>query len=335
MKLWLSSAIRLPCPFRGSKGTAQLRLQDKDTVPRQCYIYRPGAQDVSDSFSISHQNSSLPFKMASKVPPGLEHFSRLNQAVWYHQPTTKSSTEPDLVLLVGWMDATPRHMSKYASGYEKLYPSARILIIMTTQIDAAFRTHAANLKRVKPALDVLYALPPDANLLVHFFSNGGAFTMTTMAKTYKEKMGRALLVTAMILDSTPGRATYEATIRAFSVALPKNIILRMLGILFLRVFFFLYKFGYWLQDKMDLVDKARMDLNDKSLFDTDAPRMYIYSVADDMVDWRFVEEHGEEAKSLGYIIDREKFLKSRHAAHLLIDPDRYWAAVQRLWSCVS
>ncbi|CZR66230.1 related to indole-diterpene biosynthesis protein PaxU [Phialocephala subalpina] len=273
--------------------------------------------------------------MTSKVPPGLEHFSRLNQAIWYHQPTTTSTTEPDLVLLVGWMDATPRHMSKYAIGYEKLYPSARILIVTTTQVDAAFRTHAANLKRVKPAVDILYTLPHDTKLLVHFFSNGGAFTTNMMAKAYKEKMGRALPITAMILDSTPGRATYEATIRAFSVALPKNIILRILGILFLRVFFILYKLGYWLQGKMDLVDKARMDLNDKCLFDIDAPRMYIYSVADDMVDWRFVEEHGEEAKSLGYTIDREKFLKSGHAAHLLIDPDRYWETVQRLWSSVS
>ncbi|KAE8452021.1 hypothetical protein EG329_002186 [Mollisiaceae sp. DMI_Dod_QoI] len=273
--------------------------------------------------------------MASKVPPGLEHFSRLNQAVWFHQPTTISSTEPDLVLLVGWMDATPRHMAKYAAGYEKLYPSARILIITTTQVDAAFRTHAANLNRVKPALDILYTLPTGAKLLLHFFSNGGGFTTTMMAKAYKEKMGQILPITAMVLDSTPGRATYEATIRAFSVGLPKNIFLRTFGVLFLHVFFVLYKVGYWLQGKSDLVDQARMDLNDKSIFDTDAHRMYIYSVADDMVAWESVEEHGEEAKSLGYTVDREKFLESGHAAHLLNDPDRYWATVQRLWRSVS
>ncbi|KUJ21193.1 uncharacterized protein LY89DRAFT_665638 [Mollisia scopiformis] len=292
-------------------------------------------RDVSNKFFLFFSEEIVLFRMASKVPPGLEHFSRLNQAIWFHQPNTVSSTEPALILLVGWMDATPRHMAKYAAGYEKLYPSARILIITTTQIDAAFRTHTANLNRIKPALNVLYTLPPSAKLLVHFFSNGGGFTTTMIAKAYKERMGRTLPVTAMILDSSPGRATYEATVRAFSVALPNNIILRTIGNLILRIFFVLYKLGYLLQGKMDLVDQARMDLNDKSIFDTDAPRMYIYSVADNMVAWQAVEEHGDEAQSLGYTIDREKFLESGHAAHLLVDADRYWATVKRLWGSVS
>lgn len=273
--------------------------------------------------------------MALKVPRGLEHFSRLNQSVWYHQPTSTSSTQPDLVLLMGWMDATARHLSRYTAGYEKLYPSARILVITTSQIDAAFRTHSANLKRVKPALDVLYTLQPGAKLLVHFFSNGGGFTTTMIAKTYKEKMGQALPVSAMVLDSTPGRATYKATVLAFSVTLPKNIILRTLGILAFSIFFWIYRFGYFIQGKMDLVDQTRTDLNDKTLFDTDAPRMYIYSVADPMVAWQSVEEHGEEARSLDYNVDREKFLNSGHVTHLLDDQDRYWATVQRLWRYAS
>jgi hypothetical protein len=272
--------------------------------------------------------------MASKVPSALEHFSRLNQSVWYHKPTSTSFTEPDLVLLVGWMDATARHLSRYTAGYKKLYPSARILVITTSQIDAVFRTNSANLNRVKPALDVLYTLPR-AKLIVHFFSNGGGFTTTMIAKAYKEKMGQPLPVTAMVLDSTPGRATYEATVRAFSLALPKNIILRTLGILVFRMFFWLYKFGYYIQGKTDLVDQVRADLNDKTIFDTEAPRMYIYSVADPMVAWQSVEEHGEEARSLGYTVDREKFLHSGHAAHLLEDQERYWATVQRLWRYVS
>jgi hypothetical protein len=49
-------------------------------------------------------------------------------------------------------------------------------------------------------------------------------------------MGRALPVTAVVMDSSPGRATYEATVRAFAVALPKNILVRLIGILVLRIF---------------------------------------------------------------------------------------------------
>ncbi len=83
------------------------------------------------------------------------------------------------------------------------------------------------------------------------------------------------------------------------------------------------------------MEKTRQELNDKSLFNLDAPRMYIYSVADDMVDWKDVEEHGEEAKTRGYTVNREKFLTSSHAGHLIEDPKRYWSTVQRLWGMVS
>ena len=148
-------------------------------------------------------------------------------------------------------------------------------------------------------------------------------------------MGQALPLTAVVMDSSPGRATYEATVKAFAVALPKNILARLIGILLLRIFYVIYQMVYWLNGQDDMVEQARKQLNSKALFDVDAPRMYIYSVADDMVDWRFVEEHGEEAKMLGYTIDREKFIESGHAGHMLVDEKRYWTTIQRLWSNVS
>jgi hypothetical protein len=275
----------------------------------------------------------------SKSPKALEHFSRLNQAVYLHQPPanagTGTSNGPDLILLLGWMDASPRHLSKYTTGYEKLYPSARIVAVTTSAIDAAFRTHAANLNRVKPVLDILYTLPPDAKLLVHFFSNGGAFTNLLIAKTYQEEMGRPLPATAIVLDSTPGRATYAATIRAFSVGLPKNVIVRAICLLILRVAWALYLLSYIIRGAEDIVDQARRYLNDKTVFELDTPRTYIYSVADDIVEWQDVEEHAKDAQGLGYTVDLVKYQASGHAAHMMSDEKRYWAAVQRLWDSVS
>jgi hypothetical protein len=271
----------------------------------------------------------------SQVRTGLAHFSRLSPSVWIHQPTISTiSKEPDLILIVGWMNASPRHIAKYTAGYEKLYPSSRILAITTTSVDAVFRTNVANLNRIKPVLDILCTLPPGAKFLLHLFSNGGAFTSTLIANAYQGRMGRALPVTATVMDSTPGKATYEATVRAFAVALPKSIPAQVIGGLLLRMFFGLFIFGYWFKRKPNLVDQARLALNKKELFDTDAPRMYIYSVADDMVAWRDVEEHGRDAEGLGYRVDREKFLESGHAAHLTKDEGRYWDAVQRLWERV-
>jgi len=238
------------------------------------------------------------------------------------------------------MDARPRHIAKYTAGYEKLYPSARILAITTTSLDAAFTTWAANLKRISPALEILYTLPPNSKLLLHSFSDGGSFTSTFIAKKYLDKMGKMLPTTAMILDSSPGRASYEGTVRAFSVALPKNPIIKFIGILGIRLVWWLYRIAsllrglFVLDGHLNLVERARVDLNTKSLMNIDTPRLYIYSEADDMVAWNLIEEHIEEAEKLGYVVDREKFLESGHCGHLMFDMKRYWTAVQKIWNVV-
>jgi Eukaryotic protein of unknown function (DUF829) len=271
----------------------------------------------------------------SKAPPGLEHFSRLNNSIWYHQPTSPTpSNNPDFVLLVGWMDAQPRHIAKYAAGYEKLYPSASILAITTSSYDAALSSNAANIKRVSPALDILYSLPPNAKILLHFFSNGGGFTTVSIARCYKKKTGKSLPVTATVLDSVPGHVRLQAQVRAFMVALPKNVILRAIATLILYTAYPFFKLRYLLMGTVNVVEDMRLAINDKGLFDLDAPRVYIYSEADDMVESRDVEEHADEAKKLGYTVSREKFLTSGHAAHMIQDPIRYWGIVQKLWSMV-
>ena len=55
---------------------------------------------------------------------------------------------------------------------------------------------------------------------------------------------------------------------------------------------------------VDVVEEMRLALNDKKLFDLEAPRVYIYSSADDMVEPGDVEEHAGEAERLGYVVAR-------------------------------
>ncbi|KAH6681671.1 hypothetical protein B0J14DRAFT_220428 [Halenospora varia] len=275
-----------------------------------------------------------------KKPTGLEHFSRLNPAVFLHEPATTSNASsthsPDLILIAGWMDATPRPLSKYAAQYEKLYPSARIIVILTSAVDSALRTASTNFNRVKPVLDILYALPADGKLLLHFFSNGGTYTSTMIARHYREKMGKPLPVTAMVLDSCPGHATYEATYQAFTVGLPKSFIGQTIGALFFRLALFLYFGGYMVMGIENAVERARREANDKTLLDIDAPRIYVYSVADKFVTWQDVEKHAKEAKEIGYTVEAmEKYEDTPHAGHMISDEKRYWAAVQKLWSTVS
>ena len=265
-------------------------------------------------------------------------FTSLNSSVYTLDPTSSSPStprDPSVILLVTWMNASPRNIYKYTAGYRRLYPSARILVVKTSTIDAAFSTKRANVARITPALEILYTLPSDTKLLLHFFSNGGSFTSALIAKQYHAKMGRPLPALAMIMDSCPGKAELASTVAAFAVALPKFFLLRWLGITLLRIVFGLYMLYYRLLRKPDLIEQARQDLNSKSNFDTETPRLYIYSVKDDLVEWRFVEEHAEAAKKLGYSVDMEKFQDTGHAAHIVGDAERYWSAVQRIWNTVS
>ena len=83
--------------------------------------------------------------------------------------------------------------------------------------------------------------------------------------------------------------------------------------------------------KETIVDTARKGLNDPELFPTHAVRLYIYSTADEIIQWQDVEAHAKEAEAKGYKVQKVKYLESGHAAHLLHDENRYWIAVTRLW----
>lgn len=267
------------------------------------------------------------------TPSGLNHFSRLNPNVYLHEPTiAPSPNEPNLVLLIGWMDAQPRHLAKYTAKYESLYPSSRIIVITTSQIDTAWRTTAANIQRISPAMEVIYALPPDAKFLLHFASNGGGFTTLLVAKTYREKMRKPLPVSAMVMDSTPGVVRLKGTVKAFALIFPKNIILQFLTKAIFLMFYGLFMGGYWLVGKPNLVDIVRKALNNGEFFSRKVPRVYIYSEGDELVSRKDVEEHADKAEVLGYPVWREDFGGSKHCAHMLEDEGRYWGIVRKLWS---
>jgi hypothetical protein len=222
----------------------------------------------------------------SKASSVLEQFTRLSTSVYLHEPTSKHDpNSPDLILISGWMDARPRHLAKYTHGYEKLYPSARIILISTTGRDCALSTHTWNLKRISPVLEIISHLPSDAKILLH--------------TAYFEQTGRLLPVTAMVLDGSPGRTTFKDTVAAFAAILPRNVFVRLLGIFAIRVIYGLYMFAYMVLRKKNLIDALREDLNDPKIFRRKVTRLYIFSDGDEVVRKRDVVEHAVEAEGWG------------------------------------
>ncbi|RDW71200.1 hypothetical protein BP6252_07763 [Coleophoma cylindrospora] len=268
-----------------------------------------------------------------------EGFTRMNSTVYYYDPKSTTPTsklsEPSIILLFPWMNAQVRHINKYVQAYLSLYPTSKILVTMTDTIHVTISSTAACIARIQPVLEVLAARQPDEKVLLHSFSNGGATTVALVAKEYAKATQQPLPVTRMVLDSSPGKATYAATVRAFAVSLPDNIFARFFGHVLLHLFLGSYLVTNKLLGRENPVAMVRRDLNNPALVSLATPRLYIYSEGDQMVHWRYVEEHAREAEEKGYVARLERFGNTPHAGHLIGGADRYWSAVRGLWDSKS
>ncbi|KAL2852484.1 hypothetical protein BJY01DRAFT_207923 [Aspergillus pseudoustus] len=271
----------------------------------------------------------------------LSPFKQLSSCVYVQEPDTSVETTgsyPHTIVLAFWMNAFSRSLVKYVAEYRRLAPHARIIFIRTSSSEFMLRpTKRAQYARLEPAVEVLRTIHPDNPVFIHMFSNGGVFAVTHLLEAYQKATGHALRVSSTVIDSAPGTATLSAAIKAFSYVLPKRRILR----LFAQVLLYTYLTSMFILGKAvgkvlgirDAVSVARRAINDAQFMrglDKLSPpkRCYIYSDADELVDWKDVERHASDAESKGFVVRREKFLGSEHVAHMKADPERYWSTVK-------
>ena len=184
---------------------------------------------------------------------------------------------------------------------------------------------------MEPALNILQNTQPHEKVLLHSFSSGGATATYLLAATYRARTSKPLPVSKTIFDSSPGIPTYGSTVRAFSVALPRTMILRAIGAAILRLLFGLWFLVETLARRENLISIVRRALNDETLFATHVPRLYVYGGKDELIRWQDVDAHAEEAKMKGYKVTTVRYADSVHVGHLMHDEQRYWGAVKRLW----
>ncbi|KAB8212459.1 hypothetical protein BDV34DRAFT_184024 [Aspergillus parasiticus] len=280
----------------------------------------------------------------------LSAYTKLSPSIYIQEPQSQSESNgaPKTIILAFWMNAPPRALSKYVTEYTRLAPTARIIIILSSSKDFMTRSgKKVQEARLAPAVEALQASVSSSSsseekakdqeqVFVHMFSNGGVFSTISLLTTYQKIVGRPLRISSTILDSAPGVATVSGAMKAFSFALPGPWLLRLLSKVALWVFFVLGALVRRLVGMSDAVSVARKAMNDQRLVcsgdggDGGKPkRCYIYSDADELVDWRDVERHANEAEARGWVVTREKFLGSPHVSHMRADPERYWGIVKR------
>lgn len=137
-------------------------------------------------------------------------------------------------------------------------------------------------------------------------------------------------VQAIVLDSAPGKPSMQESWSALSIGFPKGIMWYPSAAMFASLLGISWigrkVFGYY-----GLVYKTPGLMNDGTLVDGRAKRLYVFSEKDALVGWRDVEEHAEEFREAGGEVMVLKEAGTPHVQHMILDAERYWENVQELW----
>jgi len=144
---------------------------------------------------------------------------------------------------------------------------------------------------------------------------------------------------ALIFDSAPGQPTLKNGITAFSHSIPRGLsfIFKPLLVTWLSLT------GVWAFVRRSILRRpnewetlfGRLSApNLLPWFTAKTPRLYFYSKADQLVEWKPLQAHiGQVKQELGSggVVREEMFEQTPHVAHARVYPQRYWSAVRKLW----
>jgi pimeloyl-ACP methyl ester carboxylesterase len=177
-----------------------------------------------------------------------------------------------------------------------------------------------------------------------YLLTGGAVSLMTFSKrlqSAKYEFSPRFPI-ALVLDSAPNPNSMKVTVDAVVTTIRPMLQLPARALLTLIYFAFYVSYGRpegYLAETCQFLNKdglipfasipSTMSEVEKRQW---IPRLYICSDADTISPLQYVLAHAEEAKKLGYEVRTEVFDNSPHVSHARTDGDRYWKAVDQLWS---
>ncbi|KAL3421492.1 Transmembrane protein 53 [Phlyctema vagabunda] len=293
-----------------------------------------------ESIKILPSAEPVPAKIALKP---LDSFSRLSRYVSLYTPPTSaiqsvqtsSPLPPTTIVFGAWLNAHPRHIAKYTETYKTVYPNARIILITNVSNEFLFTRTLQRQKNVDAAVTTLLA-SPDERLLVHACSSGGAKRLFDVSARYAARTGKPLPAKALVFDSAPGYPHVVSGARALLVEGRKMNWLLWVPYAFLVItiqliiVFILNCTPFW----KGLALAPREGINDKRLLSKDCVRGYVYSEADDVVEYQDVEEHIAQAREKSLKVEVLKVVGAPHVKMYLGKggEEAYWGFVKDIWA---
>ncbi|OAA69003.1 hypothetical protein ISF_03378 [Cordyceps fumosorosea ARSEF 2679] len=298
--------------------------------------------------------------MPSPVLSPLAPLRRIGDDVYLYEPSTPAADPsyrgPSLIVLSTWLGgASTKNIGRYVAGHRALFRNASVLLVTARLSEITVTPFARMHGRLQPARDVIVrhvlgagaSSSSSSSILWHIFSNGGLNTAIQLARIARKALsttGHAAdldtATGAVIMDCCPGDSSLGRTFQAAAYSLPDTWAAQTVGrlLLFPTIAALLGAQSAGLLpgrgtgtgggSLADLYHGA----HDPNIFGRGARRMYLYSVSDRLVPWRFVHQHMAEARDKGFAVDGEAIPGGGHCALLRGDADRYWRAVARCWA---
>ncbi|XP_013393756.1 transmembrane protein 53-A [Lingula anatina] len=241
----------------------------------------------------------------------------------------KELEKEPVVIMLGWVGCHDKTLAKYSAIYEK---RGFITIRYTASVEDVF----FNQHKLRPIALKLLELLSDLSLednpiFFHVFSNGGGFVYRYIAEILNSDCQYdSLNVRGTVFDSAPSHRSPFVARRAFMLTMQhKGFMWRQfMGLLvlitiFLKVFIERITSLFRWSSDTSFGDYWDVMKNDKSRW----PQLYLYSKADELVNYRYVEEIIKHRKKLGVIVMAMCWEDSPHVQHFRVHREAYMAQV--------
>ncbi|KAI0014603.1 hypothetical protein F4780DRAFT_767543 [Xylariomycetidae sp. FL0641] len=297
--------------------------------------------------------ASRPQERNCKRDSPLAFMEKLSSAVSLYRPPNlglaapPTTTDPQLILVLGWMDARDAHLARYINQYRTLFPSSCILLVKSRFADlvlpsAAFRDTAPAVGPIRAALQEPAEQAPGSRgpsaprLLVHALSGGGSCSLYQLYHHFSLPQPGGIRSSSRlprhvtIFDSSPGLWSYRFNVDLLTASLKPGwhrlLLALPLAHLVAAVFWVLIRVC-GLPDNQETYAAAHRDARRND----ERARAYIYSGSDTLCPADCVEADAAEAKRMGFDVRLERFEGSGHVAHVRADAERYWRVVKETW----
>lgn len=260
-----------------------------------------------------------------------------------------SGRKPAVAILLGWLGARMKHLSKYEDVYLNRNCATICKIASVPHIvlwnQKALRcivvdviNTASNIIR---SLEKIYEFETRVPLIIHVFSNGGCFVLEQMMLMLTEDVFEPqvkenlnlfrsrLVLGSLIFDSSPAYLHTSSGLLAIQFSVP-NFFLRVMT----QTAFFILVTVIHIIDLLACRLPRTKQYWDRMTYDTDhlgCEQIFVYSASDDLTDPNKLEELITTKVKRGLVpIKTKKFENSPHVLHLLFHKNEYLSLVNKV-----